>query len=125
MDHKLISNILILSTILAFSAFLAAGFYTNFFDAFGILAGTGWGCLNFFFLKKLLQEWLKIDSRDFLKFYTMIAIKFPLLYLIGYGVLRWKLFPILNLLLGFSLIFIAIFMLGIGTFFSSKRVSLN
>ncbi len=121
MENKLISSIMMLSVILAFSLFILVGFYTSFFEALGILTGTAWGCINIYFLKKLLEELLKIGSRNGLKFYTMIGIKFPLLYLMGYGILKWNLFPLLTLVLGFSLIFIAIFLIGLTTLFTRQE----
>jgi hypothetical protein len=120
MEHKLISYVILISFVLATITFIITGFYTNFFDALGILVGTIWSSTNLYFLKKLFQELLKIGSQNPLKLYTLIGIKFPLLYLIGYGVLKWKLFPLLNLILGFSVMLIAIFLLGMATLLSSK-----
>lgn len=120
MEHKLVSYVTLISFVLSVTIFAITGFYTNFFDAFGIIVGTIWSSINLYFLKKLFQELLKIDSRNPLKLYTLIGIKFPLLYLMGYGVLKWKLFPLLNLLLGFSVMLIAIFLLGMATLLSSK-----
>ena len=87
------------------------GYYMNEDNALGVLLGSFWGMANIYFLKKSLKEWLKVGHRNYLLFYTFIQLKFPLLYLAGYGLL--KVFPALYLVVGSSLPFAAIFFLGL------------
>lgn len=122
MEHNFITYVIKTSLILGLILFSILGFYTNFIDALGILAGTSWAIVNLYFLKRFLQVLLKIETQNALTLYTLIGIKFPLLYLAGYGMLKMNLFPILNIVLGFSLIFIAIFLIGLGAIFSPKTI---
>ncbi len=118
MENNFISRVINVTTALAIIGCVAACLYWGLLSAVGLGLGAAWGCLNLYFLKKLLEEYLKLNSKDALKCYTWIGIKFPLLYVIGYGLL--KVFSILSLVCGFSLIFIAIFILGIGKLLSDK-----
>ena len=106
--------------ILALLCLIVVGFYYGPQHGLGIFAGAVWGCVNLFFIKQLVQNWLIVGSKDYLKIYTILGIKFPLLYLAGYGLLRIKYLPPLNILLGFSLIFLVIFLKGLGRLFLEK-----
>jgi hypothetical protein len=120
MENKFISHIFKLTFCLALCAFFAMGFYQSFLEAAGILAGAGWSLANVYFLKKFLQEWLTQQPRDNWKAFIFLQIKFPILYLIGYVLLRLKLFPTFTLVIGFSLIFLAILLFGLQKIFLDK-----
>jgi hypothetical protein len=123
MDNKLMNDINKTTALLVVIAYFFFGYYQNFFDAIGILLGAGWGIANIFFLKKTLEEWLLPKDRNNLIFYTLLQIKFPLLYLIGYGLLWMRIFSVLSLLIGFSLVFIAIFLLGLVNIFDKTKTT--
>jgi hypothetical protein len=112
MGLEFVNQVIKITLLLAGMCFVIGLFY-NLPYASGIAAGAIWGCVNLFLLKHLLQNWLMFGQRDYIKFYTISFIKFPLLYLAGYGLLSISYFPILSLLLGFSLIFVAIFLRGL------------
>ena len=114
MELEFINRVIKTTLILAVIALIAVGFYYGLPYGLGIFAGAMWGCLNLFFIKQLVQNWLTLAPKDYLKIYTILGIKFPLLYLAGYGLLRIKYLPPLNLILGFSLIFLVIFLKGLG-----------
>lgn len=118
MEHKFVSHVMILTLILAFCASLAVGFAQHFFNGIAILLGAGWGITNLYFLKKSLQEWLKIPPRNHLKLFMLLQIKFPFLYFIGYELLHLNIVSIFYFLIGFSLIFLSIFLLGLFNFSS-------
>lgn len=118
MENNFISRVINVTALLAIIGCVVVYLYWDWLAAIGLGVGAVWGCLNLYFLKKLLEEYLKLNSKDALKCYTWIGIKFPLLYVIGYGLL--KVFSIVSLVCGFSLIFIAIFLLGIGKLLSDK-----
>lgn len=100
------------------AAFVGTWQFVGFVYALGILAGGGWGCANLYFLDKLLQEWLRGGKRSKVKFYTMVGLKFPFLYAIGFLILKIDFFSVIPLILGFSLIFISIILFGIKSQFS-------
>ena len=112
MGLEFVNNVIKITLFLATACFAIGLFYNPAFGS-GIAAGAAWGCVNLFLLKHLMQNWLVLGPRDYVKVYTISFIKFPLLYLSGYGLLSISYFPILSLLLGFSLIFVAIFLKGL------------
>jgi hypothetical protein len=120
MELEFINRVIKTTLVLAVLALIAVGFYYGLPYGLGIFAGAVWGCVNLFFLKQLVRNWLVVGPKDHLKIYTMLGIKFPLLYLAGYGLLKIKYLPALNLLLGFSLIFAVIFLKGLGRLFLEK-----
>lgn len=78
-------------------------------SATGFLAGTMWGILNLALIQQVIVEIVSLKKTNKLKVGLLLLIKMPLLYLIGYEVLKTKYFSILSLLLGFNLIFMVIF----------------
>lgn len=112
MGIEFVSNVIKITFFLAATCFAFCLFFDPSFGS-GIAAGATWGCVNLFLLKHLVQNWLVLGPRDYIRVYTVSFIKFPLLYLAGYGLLTISYFPILSLLLGFSLIFVAIFLRGL------------
>jgi hypothetical protein len=68
----------------------------------GVLAGAGWGALNFLLLIKLFRIALLKQPKT--KLPLFLLIKFPILYLIGFLLLVCKWFPVYSLLLGFGLV---------------------
>ena len=120
MELEFINRVIKTTLILAGIALIAVGFYYGLPYGLGIFAGAIWGCVNLFFLKQLVRNWLVAGPKDHLKIYTILGIKFPLLYLAGFGLLKIKYLPALNLLLGFSLIFVVIFLKGLGRLFLEK-----
>jgi hypothetical protein len=89
-----------------------SGFYFGSAYAFGILSGTIWGCTNLFFLKCLFQSLLQPHAKNFMKIFILLGIKFPLLYLIGYGFLRMEFSSPIALLIGSSLPLVVIIFAG-------------
>jgi hypothetical protein len=79
-----------------------------------ILAGAVWGSANLFFIKQLFKNWLIPGRRDFLKIWAILGLKFPILYLAGFGLLKTGYLPDLDLLIGFTLIMAVIFLKGLG-----------
>jgi len=120
MELEFINRVIKTTLILAVIALIAVGFYYGLPYGLGIFAGAVWGCVNLFFLKQLVRNWLVAGPKDHLKIYTILGIKFPLLYLAGFGLLKIKYLPAFNLLLGFSLIFVVIFLKGLGRLFLEK-----
>jgi hypothetical protein len=111
MDLKFVDQVIKGSLLLASICFILEGLLVNLPFGIGVFAGAFWGCINLFLLRHLLQNWLIIDSYNSVKLYTLLGLKFPLLYLLGYGLLQ--LFPTLSLILGFSTILVVIFLNGL------------
>lgn len=102
------------SLILAFLIFLFVTFYYRVDYASGILAGCGWGCLNLFFLTNLITETTNLEGINKKRVLLLVLLKFPLLYLTGYFLLRINYFPVTSLLMGFTLIFAVVLLKALG-----------
>jgi len=123
MGLEFINRVIKITLILAAVILVLVSFYYGVAYGLAIFAGSVWGCLNLYFLKQLVQNWLTLGPRDYLKIWTILGLKFPILYAAGFGLLKIKYLPPLNLLLGFSLIFAVIFLKGLGRVFLEKTQS--
>ena len=86
----------------------------------GILVGAGWLMANFLLTISLLE--IAILKRSAPRVLLLLLVKFPVLYLLGFLVVSLKLFPVLSLFLGMSLI---ILVLGVSGICLLKSVKLN
>jgi len=121
MKLEFISRVIKVTLIVAVICLVVVGFYYGLSYGLGIFAGAVWGCVNLYLIKQVVGNTLTLEQKDYLKIFTILGIKFPLLYLAGYGLLKIKYLPALNLLLGFSLIFGVIFLKGLGRVFLEKN----
>jgi hypothetical protein len=98
-------------------AFVLVSVYhdTNF--ALGILVGCAWGIGNFYALTLVLTAVLRPDTINKQRAYILAAIKFPLLYVIGFFILRSGWFEPVSLIVGFSLLFLVILLKAAGRAF--------
>jgi len=114
MGIEFIIRVIKTSLIVSAVAFLCVTFYYDFKFGSGILAGTLWSCLNLYFLANLIKEALNPEKPKKSKIILIVSVKFPLLYLLGYLILRLDYFPVLSLLSGFTLIFVVVFLKALG-----------
>ena len=108
--HRTIKTTLILAALI----FVVTTIYYDLKIGLGILVGAGWGCSNLYFLTNLIKEALSPEKPNKRKIALIASVKFPLLYLLGYLILRLKYFPVLSLLSGFTLIFVVLFLKALG-----------
>jgi len=114
MGIEFIHRVIKTSLIVAALTFLFAALYYRFDYASGILAGCGWGCLNLFLLTNLVTETTNPGGIDRKRVILLVLVKFPLLYVSGYFLLRIKYFPVTSLLVGFTLVFAVILLKALG-----------
>ena len=74
----------------------------------GILTGSLWFFLNSFFLYQLFQMSLNPRHGHKDKILIFSILKFPVLYLVGFYILRTRFFPVVSLLLGLTIYFVAL-----------------
>jgi len=94
---------------------LVFAFMRRLADSAGILVGSSWLMANFLLTLDLLE--IAILKRPRPKLLSLLLIKFPVLYLLGYLILARKLFPALSLFLGMSLV---ILILGVSILWPRK-----
>ena len=114
MGIEFIHRVIKTSLILAILIFLFVTFYYGFDYASGIFMGCGWGCLNLYFLTNLITQATNPGGIDRKRVVLLVLVKFPLLYLSGYVLLRLNYFPVTSLLVGFTIIFAVILLKALG-----------
>lgn len=113
MGFEFLQQAIVMTMILAPIASLATAQLSGAPEAFSVLFGALWGCVNLFLIKELVKSLLLPGARNYTKIVFCITAKFPLIYLGGYAVLVKTGWPPIYSLLGFSLIFIAILINGV------------
>ena len=93
-------------------AFTAVYFDTTF--ALGLLVGCLWGVANFIALTAVLTSFVKPGEVNRKRALLLAAIKFPVIYGIGYLILRAGWFEPTSLLVGFSLLFMVTLLKALG-----------
>ncbi len=73
----------------------------------GIWVSASWIFLNFYFLFRMLQIGFEPKVRKSDRILLLSILKFPVLYVAGYFILKTRVFPIYSLLTGLSLFMLA------------------
>lgn len=107
---KIINKIIYTTLLLACVCLLIGTISHHVQEGMALFTGALWGSVNLFFLKLLVQNLLIKRSAN-LQLFAFMAIKWPLLYLAGYGLLKMDYFPSYYLLAGLSTLFLMIFIL--------------
>ena len=107
------------ATILCAAAILLLG---NFSLGLGILAGSFWNLINFYLIIILTQALFpKEGAVNRRKLILLFGVKFPVLYGLGYLILRFSNLSMVGILLGFSLLFLVIVARSVGYFFLIQK----
>ncbi|MGB8656394.1 MAG: hypothetical protein WCE90_01250 [Candidatus Zixiibacteriota bacterium] len=115
MGVEFIHRVIKTSLVVAVLCFLFVAVYYRFGFAAGIVAGTLWGCLNLWFLTQLVTEVFSPGREVRKRRVVLIAVvKFPLLYVAGYILLKMRFFPAISLVAGFTLMFLVMFLKALG-----------
>jgi len=80
----------------------------------GWLAGIAWSLINLRFIASITEKVFAQSEREHKKIVLAVAIKFPVLYLVGFLLLRSEFIPALWLIAGFTWPFFVLFMKGAG-----------
>lgn len=103
--RDLINRSVKVNILLVLIAFLVFVILHRFSFAFGLLVGASWSTVNLVLTIKLIE--IAILQRDKQKLLLLLLIKFPVLYLLGFLILIYKIFPISSLFLGvFSILLV-------------------
>ncbi|MEW5994176.1 MAG: hypothetical protein AB1744_07250 [Candidatus Zixiibacteriota bacterium] len=79
-------------------------YYFGVWPTLAVFSGGVWGMLNILFLAALVRNTLRPEKIDKVRVAGFALIKFPLLYVAGYFLLRVEQFEAVHLLVGFSLL---------------------
>jgi len=106
MSLDFINRIIKTSLILAAVAFPFLAVYVSLPFAVAFVLGSLWGCLNLFAIKMLVTQAIKPDKKSTILILTLIFVKFPIIYILGYLLVIWSYPPLFGLVWGFSSIMI-------------------
>ncbi len=88
--------------ILLLIAFLIGIYYFGFFPSLALLSAGIWSMINLMFLSALIRKVMRPENIDKMTVAVIALIKFPLLYVAGYFLLKVEFFEPLPLIIGFS-----------------------
>lgn len=125
MELNLINSVLRMVLALALICLIFVSCVYDFKEGLGIFLGGIWGGANLFFIKQLMESILTLSPKNYLKIYSLFLIKFPLIYGIGYVLIKFDYFSPWSLLIGFSLLFAALFLKGLAAWTFPSRESNN
>ena len=78
------------------------------------MAGIIWSLVNIRFIAAIVKSVLTVEQRDTNRILLAMAIKFPVLYVAGFLLLRSEHFSVIWLVAGFTWPFFVLFMKGAG-----------
>lgn len=78
------------------------------------VAGVAWSLVNLFFIGEVVKHVITAGERDTLRILVAVAIKFPVLYALGFLLLWIRELPVAGLVAGFSWPFFVMVMKAIG-----------
>lgn len=113
MNLNFINEVIKLSLILAFISLIIVSFFLDLSYGAGVLIGAIWGVFNLLCIKQVIVNTMTPGEKDVAKIFIGLGIKFPILYLTGFGLLKISYLPSISLLIGFSLIFFIILIKGL------------
>ncbi|MBU1317627.1 MAG: ATP synthase subunit I [candidate division Zixibacteria bacterium] len=113
----------VIKTSLVVSAFILifGAVYYDWNYSLGIAIGLVFNCVNLWFVRGLIEQTVTLRDRRPVSIFLFSAIKFPILYLIGYLILKADIVPVTSLLVGFTLLFAIVVLKVIGRELASAR----
>lgn len=89
-------------------------YYFGVYPTLAFFSGGIWSMINFMFVAALVTATIRRDGADKGRALGLAVVKFPLLYLTGYFLLKVSQFEPLHLLAGFSMLLVIIVLKVVG-----------
>jgi hypothetical protein len=106
MNVDFVDRVIKTSLILIAIVFPFAALYLKIPFALSLVFGCLWGCANLFLIRILVTRTLGVRIKSKFWIILIVFVKFPILYFLGYLLLKWTYLSPYGLLLGFTAIFI-------------------
>jgi len=107
MNPEFIDRVIKTSIVFSLLASIFLAVYIRISFAVSFMFGCLWGCANLFLLKILVIRLIVHEPRKNIKMImAVLFVKFPILYLAGYLLVKWPYLSVYGLLWGFSAILI-------------------
>ena len=110
MKSRFFNSVTVNGLVLSAAAVIGAFYLRDGLYACGILVGSAWIFLNSFFLFSILETAMgPKKNQDPRKTTALLLVKFPVIYLTGFFILKSRFFPVLSIVTGLS-VFMAAFL---------------
>ncbi len=106
-EHAFFKNLTALAAVLCLSAAAASLAFGAPLFAAGLLAGAAWIFLNSYFLFRLVHVGLEPKARVKDRILLFSILKFPVLYVAGFFILKSRVYPVYGILAGLTLFLLA------------------
>jgi hypothetical protein len=117
MGLEFLHRIVRATAVVGILAFAFTAVYYNMDFAWGLLVGCAWGIGNFWALTRVITAVVTPGNVDRRHALILAAIKFPVLYIAGYFILRSGWLSPISLLTGFSILFVVVVLKAAGRMF--------
>lgn len=94
--------------------FVFGAYYYGLWASLAFLSGGIWGMLNFLFIAALIRAALRPDEVDVMRAVGFAVIKFPLLYVAGYFLLKISLFDVYAVIIGSTMVLLVLVLKALG-----------
>lgn len=119
MTLKFVDKTIKIALTISIAVFLGLWIENHFSLGLGFFLGDLWGCINLLLINQLLRGFLLKTSSNHWKNYILLGLKFPMLYFIGYLLLKIDL-AAQALLAGFILLLATALSIGFLTLRKNK-----
>ena len=113
-DSGIIMRTLRTTGIVLLISFVFGAYYFGFWTSLAFLSGGIWGMLNFMFIAALIRATLRPDEVDVMHAVGFAAIKFPLLYVAGYFLLKIPQFDVYAVIIGSTMVLLVLVLKAVG-----------
>lgn len=114
MDHAFLRRARKTSIVTGFVCAILISFYWGLEHGGGWAFGLAWSLFNLHFTSSVVTKSLTVEKRDAPRILVALLIKFPVLYAVGYLLLRSGFFTVIGLVAGFTWPFFVMLMKGLG-----------
>ncbi len=105
MGLEFIGRVIKTSLVVGALIIVFGSYYFDWNYSLGIFIGLLFSCANLWLTMGVIRHTVTIEERKRKPIVILAAIKFPVLYFIGYLILRSDIAPVSSLLIGFTLLF--------------------
>lgn len=105
MGLEFIGRVIKTSLVISVLILIFGSFYYDWCYSLGIAIGLVFNCVNIWLIMELVKHTITPNERNPVAILAFSAVKFPILYLAGYLILKWDIVPVTSLLIGFTLLF--------------------
>lgn len=114
MDLAFLARVRKMSAIVGAIAAVPVATYWGLWTGAAWIAGVAWSLVNLFFIGEVIRNVITAEERNMLRILVAVAIKFPVLYGVGFVLLWVEQLPVGALVAGFSWPFVVMVLKAAG-----------